>query len=339
MTSPALPPQRSNTPGLLIVGLLAVIFFVLIGALLFLPGRKDRPEAGPPSELFVIPARVRLRTQPSGKAPVLATAGREEKLRLVVDQGAWVKVEMADGKSGWLERSLLEASAEHERRATRIAAIRKLPALDGVAEERTPLHAGPGIYYPVIGEVQSGTRMKVYTRDHDFYAIDIDGEIAYADVDAINVTATEGIPRFEVAASEATPPSSERTEGEPLPGPTEPADDEPPPLIERSEEPVRSGGVYASVPAGGRDPEVLDRVVPEYPRAARAAGAEGSVLIRAIVRKDGTVDDVEVIKDLPYGLGDAARRAVRRWRFRPASFQGEPIDVYYTVSVNFRLAS
>ena len=45
----------------------------------------------------------------------------------------------------------------------------------------------------------------------------------------------------------------------------------------------------------------------------------------------------EIIKDLPYGLGDAAREAVSRWRFRPATYRGEPIDVYYTVTVNFRL--
>jgi outer membrane biosynthesis protein TonB len=46
---------------------------------------------------------------------------------------------------------------------------------------------------------------------------------------------------------------------------------------------------------------------------------------------------VEVIRDLPYGLGDEARHAVSRWTFRPATYRGEPIDVYYTVTVNFRL--
>ena len=61
------------------------------------------------------------------------------------------------------------------------------------------------------------------------------------------------------------------------------------------------------------------------------------MVVRGIVRKDGTIDDVEVIKDLPNGLGDAAREAVSRWRFRPATYRGEPIDVYYTVTVNFRL--
>ena len=59
--------------------------------------------------------------------------------------------------------------------------------------------------------------------------------------------------------------------------------------------------------------------------------------VRGIVRRDGTIDNVEVIKDLPYGLGEEARRAVSQWRFRPATYRGEAIDVYYTVTVNFRL--
>jgi len=70
---------------------------------------------------------------------------------------------------------------------------------------------------------------------------------------------------------------------------------------------------------------------------ARQAGVQGAVVLRGIVRKDGAIDNVEVIKDLPYGLGDAARDAVSRWRFRPATYRGDPIDVYYTVTVNFRL--
>ena len=79
-------------------------------------------------------------------------------------------------------------------------------------------------------------------------------------------------------------------------------------------------------------------MVPHYPSAARRADVQGSVVVRGIVRKDGTIDDVEVIKDLPYGLGDSARQAVSQWRFRPATYRGDPIDVYYTVTVNFRLS-
>jgi TonB family protein len=45
-----------------------------------------------------------------------------------------------------------------------------------------------------------------------------------------------------------------------------------------------------------------------------------------------------IIRDQPNGLGDAAADAVRRWRFAPATYQGRPIDVYYTVTVNFKLS-
>jgi protein TonB len=103
-------------------------------------------------------------------------------------------------------------------------------------------------------------------------------------------------------------------------------------------EPVeRSTGVYSAVPPGGTQPEEIDRVVPRYPAAARRRNVGGAVVVRGIVRRDGTIDNVEIIKDLPYGLGEEARRAVSRWRFRPATYRGEPIDVYYTVTVNFRL--
>ena len=114
-----------------------------------------------------------------------------------------------------------------------------------------------------------------------------------------------------------------------------PTETVPPPTLPPPHEPA--GGVYAAVPPGGTQPEEIDRVIPRYPAAARAAGTAGAVVIRGIVRTDGRIDNVEIIKDLPNGLGDAALDAVRRWRFRPATFRGEPIDVYYTVTVNFRL--
>jgi periplasmic protein TonB len=117
---------------------------------------------------------------------------------------------------------------------------------------------------------------------------------------------------------------------------------EAPPLVPMPEpEPAEptEPGVYAAVPLGGTQPEEVDRVIPRYPSSARSAGDQGAVDVRGIVRKDGTIDDVEIIKDLPYGLGEAARAAVSRWRFRPATYRGEPIDVYYTVTVNFRLTS
>ena len=202
------------------------------------------------------------------------------------------------------------------------------------------LYAGPGIFYPLMGEIAAGTPVVVYTRDHDFYAIEHGNAIAYANVDAIDISAsgthqldvqTASIPPTETAATD-TPVTDTAVTDPPPPRDTMPPAPAPEP------EPVEAAtGVYSAVPPGGTQPEEIARVVPRYPSAARRAGVGGAVVVRGIVRRDGTIDNVEVIKDLPYGLGEEARRAVSRWRFRPATYRGESIDVYYTVTVNFRL--
>jgi TonB family protein len=334
-------PQTRHTRGTFIVVVLGVIFIAILAALIFTTGKKPPTETSTPSEaLSVLPMRIRLRTEPTAKAPVVATATNGEKLTVLEDRGAWVRVQDEDGVAGWAERNSLERTSERERRLARYEAIKKLPALSGLVSDRTPLYAGPGIFYPLIGELPAQTQVKVYTRDHDFYAIDHDGEIAYADVDAIDVSSA-GTRQLEVRTDTAsttttetatTQPPTETTAStatEPVPTPA-PQPAEVPASADRS-------GVYAAVPAGGTQPEELDRVIPRYPPMARRMGIQGAVVVRGIVRRDGTIDNVEVIKDLPQGLGDAAADAVRRWRFRPATYRGEPIDVYYTVTVNFRL--
>ena len=319
-----------HTRGLIVVLILGAIFFALIAALLLTTGKHRPARTAQAETLSVLPLRLRLRTEPSAQAPVVATETMGEKLTVLEDRDSWVRVQNDEGLSGWTERSGLERTSERERRLARYEAIRKLPVLDAIVRQHTPLYAGPGIFYPVIGELSPDSQVKVYTRDHDFYAIDHNGDIAYADVDAIDVSPT-GTRQLEV--STATPPATETTAsavptetttpGEPPTAPIEPA--------------MPGPGIYSAVPLGGTQPEEIERVIPRYPSQARRQGVQGAVVVRGVVRKDGTIDDVEVIKDLPNGLGEAAREAVSQWRFRPATYHGEPIDVYYTVTVNFRL--
>src|SRR5437867_12076488 len=88
---------------------------------------------------------------------------------------------------GWAERNSLERTSERARRMSRYEAIRQLPSLAAMVTARTPLYAGPGIFYPIIGELPSDSQVRAYTRDHDFYAIDNNRQIAYADLDATDV--------------------------------------------------------------------------------------------------------------------------------------------------------
>ena len=328
--------QTRHSRGLTVVIILGVMFFALLALLIVRSGK--RPEAPPPASetLSVLSLRARLRTQPTASAPVVATAANGEKLIVLEDRGAWVRVQDEDGMAGWAERNSLERTSERARRLTRYETIRKLPVLNAIVSGRTPLYAGPGIFYPIIGELTAETQVKVYTRDHDFYAIDHDNQIAYADVDAIDVSSA-GTRQVDVhtdttAPDTAAATASTETPVTAAPQPAEPVQSEPavPAAADNT-------GVYSAVPAGGTQPGETDRVVPRYPMLARRAGIQGPVVVRGIVRRDGTIDNVEVIKDLPMGLGEAAREAVSQWHFRPATYRGDPIDVYYTVTVNFRL--
>ncbi|MEA2162436.1 MAG: hypothetical protein QOK37_563 [Thermoanaerobaculia bacterium] len=331
--------QTRHTRGLTIVIILGVIFFALLVLLIVRAGK--RPEATPAASetLSVLSLRARLRTQPTASAPVVATAANGEKLIVLEDRGAWVRVQDDDGMTGWAERNSLERTSERARRLARYETIRKLPVLNAIVSGRTPLYAGPGIFYPIIGELPASTQVKVYTRDHDFYAIDHDNQIAYADVDAIDVSSA-GTRQLDVRTDTTATDTAAATATTETPvGAIAQTGTEPPPPPAAVQVPVAAdnGGVYSAVPAGGTQPEETDRVVPRYPVIARRAGIQGPVVVRGIVRRDGTIDNVDVIKDLPYGLGESAREAVSRWRFRPATYRGDPIDVYYTVTVNFRL--
>lgn len=326
--------------GLTVVIFLAVLFFVLLGLIILKSGGKKDEPAATVETLTVLSARIRIRTEPHARAPVVATATSGDRVTLLEDRGAWVRVQTADGLAGWAERSALEKTAELQRRKNRYKAIRGLPPLQGVATDRVQLYAGPGIFYPLMGELADGTQVVVYTRDHDFYAIEHGKEIAYASVDAIDVSAS-GTHQLDVQTASVEPTDTATTSMPPV---ADTAVAEPPPLPEPATTPApepepveRSTGVYSAVPPGGTQPEELDRVMPRYPAIARRRNVGGAVVVRGIVRRDGTIDNVEIIKDLPYGLGEEARRAVSQWRFRPATYRGEAIDVYYTVTVNFRL--
>lgn len=74
---------------------------------------------------------------------------------------------------------------------------------------------------------------------------------------------------------------------------------------------------------------------PHYPEEARHARVQGVVILQTIIDITGKVTDVRVLKGLPSGLTEAAVAAVSAWRFDPATLEGEPVAVYYLVTVSF----
>ena len=79
-----------------------------------------------------------------------------------------------------------------------------------------------------------------------------------------------------------------------------------------------------------------NKVSPVYPALARQTRISGTVRLHAIIAKDGTVQQLEVLSGHPL-LVQSALDAVRQWRYQPTLLNGEPVEVDTTVDVIFSL--
>jgi TonB family protein len=96
------------------------------------------------------------------------------------------------------------------------------------------------------------------------------------------------------------------------------------------------GGPYR--PGSGiAAPSLLQEVKPIYTEEGRRRGIEGDVELEVVVRSDGGVGAIRVVRGLGAGLDQRAVDAVRQWKFSPARRFGTPVDVLVEVSVEFRL--
>lgn len=82
--------------------------------------------------------------------------------------------------------------------------------------------------------------------------------------------------------------------------------------------------------------QLTSRVEPRYPVIAIQTRTEGSVVLHAIISRDGRITALEVVSGPPL-LVQAALDAVRQWRYRPTYLGGEPIEVDTSITVIFRL--
>jgi protein TonB len=101
----------------------------------------------------------------------------------------------------------------------------------------------------------------------------------------------------------------------------------PPPKV--TPKSIRVGGNVAQA-------NLIRQVTPVYPAIAKTAHISGTVLLHAIIGKDGTVQDLQYISGPPL-LMKSAMDAVRQWRYKPTLLNGDPVDVDTTISVVFTL--
>ena len=82
--------------------------------------------------------------------------------------------------------------------------------------------------------------------------------------------------------------------------------------------------------------QLISRIEPRYPPLARQLHLSGTVVLHAIIGRDGNINGLEVVSGSPYFV-QAALDAVRQWRYRPTLLDGDPVEVETTITVLFRL--
>lgn len=107
----------------------------------------------------------------------------------------------------------------------------------------------------------------------------------------------------------------------------------PPPVVTtlkpRSTQPVRisSGVIQASL---------IRKVVPPYPPLAKQARVQGTVQFTAIIGRDGTIQNLQLISGHPL-LVSAARDAIRQWVYKPTILNSEAVEVITQIEFTFKL--
>jgi periplasmic protein TonB len=156
-----------------------------------------------------------------------------------------------------------------------------------------------------------------------------------------------------------------------MPAPVHTAHETPPPPIDTTSEVIGGvpggvvggvpGGVLTEMPGGLRsmslppktpEPTPVERirvasreaeanlihdVPPQYPPEAGRERIEGTVVLLAVIGKDGSVQDVQVVSGLPL-LAQAATEAVNQWRYKPYLLNGVPVEIESRITINFTLS-
>lgn len=81
---------------------------------------------------------------------------------------------------------------------------------------------------------------------------------------------------------------------------------------------------------------LIKKVAPSYPPQAIRMRIQGAVTLEAKVGKDGSIADVKQISGNA-SLGQSAMEAVRKWKYKPYLLNGQPVEIWTQVTVNFQL--
>ncbi|HWJ18275.1 MAG TPA: energy transducer TonB, partial [Geobacterales bacterium] len=85
--------------------------------------------------------------------------------------------------------------------------------------------------------------------------------------------------------------------------------------------------------------EIVSRPVkPSYPLLARQMKVQGSVILQALISRNGSIQDLRVLSGPPI-LASAAQEAVKQWHFKPHLQGTEPVETQTRITVNFTIST
>jgi periplasmic protein TonB len=82
-------------------------------------------------------------------------------------------------------------------------------------------------------------------------------------------------------------------------------------------------------------PGPVRKVDPKYPPTLIKEHVEGEVVLYAVIRSDGSVDSIQLVRGIDEQLDANAMQALSQWKFRPATKQGAPVDLEAIVHIPF----
>ena len=93
-------------------------------------------------------------------------------------------------------------------------------------------------------------------------------------------------------------------------------------------------------PIGAVTPgKLVKKEAPKYPKAAKIVRKEGTVILSAIIGKNGQIRDLEVLSSPSNLFAEAATKAVSHWEYEPYQLNGKPVEVETTINVIFKLGN
>jgi TonB family protein len=297
----------------------------------------------PPDRAVVSVERAEAWTGPGGKAPLAKSLPRGTPLQVLRSEGDFFLVAPPSGGDVWVLAGTFERLSDAAARERRQAAVRDLPPQPGLVTESCELYLAPDYGAARREALEEGSRVDVVLAEHDFFGVLLpDRTLAFAPARSVRLLPPPpGTPTPAPVARGGVVPQVEPLfpEAGAVTAPPLPQVVGPPAPIANPADPSASGGLgpLPSLPAGATAPVLVRRVDPVYPEMAKQLRLGGDVTLRLVVEADGTTGQIDVVSGGKAGFGEAAAEAVRKWVYRPARVDGQPVAVWKIVRVRFTM--